>query len=77
MNGVNVLARFHDSANQEEFCFGGFVQAGAGIQITEWIGLEVSCRYDSLHPVSGELGPATYDLDLDGLSGLAALTLSL
>jgi len=69
--------RFNDSTDDVDFKIGAFAQTGMRFPLSERIGLELCGQYEIIDPVEGQLGPSSYKVDLDGLSLLATLSVTL
>jgi hypothetical protein len=47
---------------------GAYVQAKLGVQLSERVSVSGFARYDWSQSLSGDVGPSSFDVDLDGLS---------
>ena len=71
------FGHYTDSEHEMDFALGAFLQAGVRYLLNKRIGLELGVQYDVSDPVSGDLGPSSYEVDLDGLSMLAMVGVAL
>ena len=75
--GLNTTEqRFNDSADDVDYQFGAFAQAGMRFPLSERFGLELCGQYEILDSVEGRLGPSSYKVDFERLSLLAMLSVA-
>ena len=54
--------------NGTDFLVGAYVQGKLGVQLTERLSVSGFARYDWNQSLTGNVGPSSFDVDLDGLS---------
>ncbi len=65
-----------NTAGGTEVLWGAFVQAGIGIQCSRQLSVQGFVRYDWSQHLRGSVGPSTFEVDLDGVSGGVVATWS-
>ena len=71
------MGRFADQDDEYDIALGTFIQAGVRFALSDRIGVEFCGQYDLVDPIQGGVGPASYKIDLDGLSMMAMLCFQL
>ena len=63
---VLPIQEWQDTSQEDHLRWGIYLQAQAGVQVSERLRFDLFGRYDWLDDVSGSVGPSTYRADLHG-----------
>ena len=65
----SVADSWHSHNSGTDVLLGAYVQAAAGVEVTERVSISGFVRYDWSEDFHGTVGPSSFDLDMSGFSG--------
>ena len=65
---MRIELKWNAYESDTEVLFGTYVQAKVGVQVTRRLSVSAFARYDWSQGLDAEVGPSSFDANLDGLS---------